>query len=375
LNKKIKNNSFNDPNHFSFSAVRGVQAGREYYVAMCKLKLISKIFLFNEEELPPEMRSQRILNKARVPELSKYISLNPMDYVFSSITASIDGDTQFTPVMEEGHLSSVGTLKVSMDSRFLINDGQHRRAAIEEAIKHSSELGLDSISVVFYLDRGLKRSQQMFSDLNKHAIKPSTSLNILYNHRDEFSRELMQAIKEIPIFKNNLTELEKTSISNRAHKVFTLNSIYNATKELLGKTSKKPSMSEDEKKLVIQYWNSIYENTSEWNDVVKEEVIPSDLREKYINVYGIALHALGRVGKDLIKNYPKTWQNKLINLKKIDWQRSNSSDWEGRAIINGRLSKSRNSIILTSNLLKKTLGLKLNKTEEKLENEFQKLRK
>ena len=38
------------PESFSyvFAALRGVQAGMEYYVAMCPLKLIPKIFLFDD---------------------------------------------------------------------------------------------------------------------------------------------------------------------------------------------------------------------------------------------------------------------------------------------------------------------------------------
>jgi len=63
-----------DPNfEYIFPAIRGVQAGREYYVSMCPLRLIPKIFLFDDEELVPEIRAQRILNKSRVPEMSKYI--------------------------------------------------------------------------------------------------------------------------------------------------------------------------------------------------------------------------------------------------------------------------------------------------------------
>ncbi|MGC6542571.1 DNA sulfur modification protein DndB, partial [Escherichia coli] len=42
---------------YVFPAIRGIQAGREYYVTMCPLRLIPKIFVFDEEELPPEMRA------------------------------------------------------------------------------------------------------------------------------------------------------------------------------------------------------------------------------------------------------------------------------------------------------------------------------
>ena len=114
----------------------------------------------------------------------------------------------------------------------LINDGQHRRAAIEEALKLKPDLGNESISVVFFSDKGLKRSQQMFSDLNKNAVKPTKSLGILYDHRDEFSRFIVKMTYDLDIF-HNRTEMEKTSISNRSIKFFTLNGISEATKYLL----------------------------------------------------------------------------------------------------------------------------------------------
>ena len=60
-------------------------------------------------------------------------------------------------------------LHVPMDARLLINDGQHRRAAVEEAMKDCPELRDDHVPVIFFIDKGLKRSQQMFADLNKHG--------------------------------------------------------------------------------------------------------------------------------------------------------------------------------------------------------------
>lgn len=71
---------------YIFPAIRGIQAGREYYVAMCPLKLIPSIFRFDDEELSPEFRAQRTLNRSRVPEIARYMTNNIKDYVFSAIT-------------------------------------------------------------------------------------------------------------------------------------------------------------------------------------------------------------------------------------------------------------------------------------------------
>ena len=74
---------------YTFPAIRGVQAGREFYVSMCPLRLLAKLFVFDNEELMPELRAQRSINKSRVPEIARYIVANPDSYTFSAITASI----------------------------------------------------------------------------------------------------------------------------------------------------------------------------------------------------------------------------------------------------------------------------------------------
>src|SRR5262249_22624509 len=154
--------------------IRGIQAGREFYVSMCPLRLLPKLFLFNEAELVPELRAQRSLNRGRLPEIARYISANRNSYVFSAITASVDADVRFATAVAKGNdPGMIGSLHVPMSARFIINDGQHRRAAIEMALRDCPELADESIAVVFFLDRGLERCQQMFADLNRYAIRPS----------------------------------------------------------------------------------------------------------------------------------------------------------------------------------------------------------
>src|SRR5262245_2161033 len=168
---------------YIFPAIRGIQAGREYYASMCPLRLIPRIFLFDEDELKPELRAQRVLNRSRVPEIARYVLGNPSSYTFSAITASIDGDVRFERLGAEVGPKSVGLLRIPMNAKFVINDGQHRRAAIEAALRENPDLGDETIAVVFFLDVGLIRSQQMFADLNRYAIRPTSSLGLLYDHR------------------------------------------------------------------------------------------------------------------------------------------------------------------------------------------------
>lgn len=361
-----------DSFNYTFPAVRGIQGGREYYICMCPLKLVPRLFLYNESELPSEMRAQRTLNRARIPEIANYIVNNPRDYVFSSITASIiDVDARFIPLGTDSKEGKVGMLLIPLTARFVINDGQHRRAAIEEALKIRPELGNETISVVLYIDTRLKRSQQIFSDLNRHAIRPTRSIGILYDHRDPFAQMTLNLTQTVPIF-IGLTDLEKTSVSNRSTKLFTLSSIYQATEELLGKKSKVKSVTKEDEEIARAYWTEVTKHIPEWEQLIRKEVSSADLRAHYIHSHGIGLHALGVLGFHLVNTYPSTWRDELVRLEGIDWSRSNDALWEGRAMIGGRVSKARMNLALTVILLKTVFELPLSPEEEKYEQSFQK---
>ena len=77
------------------------------------------------------------------------------------------------------------------------------------------------------------------------------------------------------------------------------------------------------------------------------------------------------MGKDLLKQFPTNWKSKLKNLDKINWLKNNSV-WQQRVIINGRVVKNNNSIILASNVIKKALGIKLDTKEKALESQVKK---
>ena len=57
----------------------------------------------------------------------------------------------------------------------------------------------------------------------------------------------------------------------------------------------------------------------------------------------------------------------LVKLQKINWARANSSLWEGRAIIGGRISKARQNVVLTVNVVKDHLELALTPEEQEME--------
>ena len=323
--------------------------------------MLRQISIFDEKELPPELRAQRIINRARIPEIAEYILDNPKDYVFSAITASIDSKVRFEPLSGQDRL---GTLSVPMDAKFIINDGQHRRAAILAALEDRPELAYETIAVVFFLDIGLARSQQMFADLNRYAIRPSRSLGLLYDHRNDKAKLARHIIMKSEIFRD-IVDLERSSLAPRSRKLFTLSAFYNACSDLVRDIA--TGNLEQDANLGRDFWENVAKYFPAWGKVREGKLAAYELRQDFIHSHGIALQAIGKAGNALLKGNPGGWKVRLKNLCAINWARSNARLWEGRALIGGKVSKATTNIILTTNVIKKQLGIELDPEEAKVE--------
>ena len=284
---------------------------------------------------------------------------NRETYVFSALSASIDGKFSFV----ESEHTNMGMLLVDMNSIFLINDGQHRKAAIEAAMIEDSSLGEESISIVFFADAGLARSQQMFTDLNKHAVKTSNSLSTLYDSRDSVAVATKEVISSVPFFKK-FTDKERDILGKNSSNLFTLNMFYKANLKIVHNDSCDAASVEFLKK----YWLNVANNINEWQDVMNRSMTKKDLRENYIITLAITLLALGRLGRYFYDNSSVDMVTKLKGLKNIDWSRYNEDNWLGRTIReNGKVMNSEEAIILTCSKIKQLLEIPLSKEEKNRE--------
>jgi len=346
---------------YRFPAVKGTQAGREYYISMVPLKLLSRLFPAEEEIVLPEHRAQRRINEARIPEIKRYILDNRDTYVFSALSASIDGEFTFTQLTD----ADVGVLEVDMESVFLINDGQHRKAAIEAAMQEDPTLEKETISIVFFGDEGLTRSQQMFTDLNKHAVKTSNSLATLYDARDEIAVATKTVIDAIPFFKR-FTDKERDILGKNSSNLFTLNMLYKANQKIMHNDR----CSEEDVGFLLLFWQLVADNILEWQEVLNKTLTKKALRENYIVALAITISAFGKLGRYFYDNRNMDMQEYLIRLQKIDWLRSNGA-WVGRTIReNGKVLNSEEAISLTCAWIKQQIGLPLSKEEKQKEQQL-----
>jgi DNA sulfur modification protein DndB len=207
----------------------------------------------------------------------------------------------------------------------------------------------------------------MFADLNRYAIRPTTSLGLLYDHRDSWASIAKHVVAGVDVF-SGLTEMERSTISNRSIKLFTLSGIHNATHSLLSGID----LANDEARvqLATEFWSCIGGQISDWALAKDRKVSAAELRQDYVHSHTLALAALARVGNGLLSTETKSWKGRLKKLSSLDWARSNRQ-WEGRAMSAGRLSKRNVNVTLTANLIKIHLGLPLTVDEQQLENEYQ----
>lgn len=347
---------------YVFPAVKGVQAKKDYYITMIPLKYLVKILPEPGEYLPPEYRAQRRINEQRIPGMKNYIIDNRDSYIFSSLTASIDGEFHF----EKLDIDNIGNLHISMEAKILINDGQHRRAAIAQALIEDESLGDETISVVLYEDRGLKQSQQMFSDLNMNAQKSSNSINTCYETRNELAVTTKNIVSEIP-FLSKYTDFERDNLGKNSSKLFTLYTIYRVNKKIIGKED---IVVEDEEFLKY-FWKAVVVNIPEWIDLERKEITKKDLREYYVTTLGVTLLSFSRIGSWLYNNNRNEIKKYIKQFQKIDWQRSNPL-WSERMIrSNGKIINNENAVYLIGNAIKKEINMPLTREEEKREKIFE----
>lgn len=358
---------------FQVPATRGRMGTTNYYTATLPFGAVTKLFTFDPDkmmELTVEERTQREMKRKRVPEIANYI-LDHEDYIFSAITVSVDSAVDFTPVAEG---ADVGTLVLPLEAKYVINDGQHRVAGIEEALKQDPGLAQDTISVVVLPNGGLERSQQIFSDLNRTVHRTSKSLDILYDHRLPINRITMDCLQEVPLFKDRIDKV-RVSLSVRSTDFATLSGLQQANVQLLGNPSEQLPRAEldDLKALAVDYWTRLTSLVTPWQAILDGDTKPPEARQQYVSSYALSLWALGFAGAAAIAahNGPAGhWTDAIDGLGDINWKKANP-DWQGICMAGNEVVTRVPTRRATANYIKWKLGLETERPAPVITNDRQ----
>jgi DNA sulfur modification protein DndB len=318
--------------------------------------MVMKLFAFDPEEMtsiPVEGRHQRALKKNRLPEIRDYI-LEHDDYIFSSITVSVDAE-------KLSFLSSeldpdLGMLELPMDAEWIVNDGQHRVAGIREAMKDEPSLRYDALSVVILPDGGLERAQQVFSDLNRTVQKTSKSLDILFDHRLPINRITLACTDRVPLFSGRIDK-ERVSLSVRSAQFATLSGLQAANLQLLGEVPESVDNAtyQAQENLAVDFWEHMTPIITPWSAIAGEEISPAAARSDYVSSYALALWAIGAAGRTAIVA-GGDWKGRLRRLSDVNWLKSNT-EWDGICMLNNDVITRVPTRRATADLLRWKIGL------------------
>lgn len=347
---------------YSFPAIKGHQGQHDYYLIQCPLRLVPRLFLFDEAEVPVSLRRARSVDPVRAAEITKYLGEEPEAYVLAPIIATIGSTITFEAA--HGGEGVIGRVSIPITAQIILQDGQHRRVAIQQLLAKTPASGDDTIPVMLVPDENFTRSQRLYTVLNNGQTKNTRSQRVLHE-RSDLATLVQQLIDEVPLFQGRI-ELEKTTISNRSTALFTLSAVYQANEALLG-IHKGDPVDIEHVDIAQQFWRELGEIIPEWQHVIAQTVAPAYLRQNYIHSHTVTLIALGKAGHALVRQHPADWPVRLQALAEIDWRRSNTKLWEGRAMLHGKMSKATDSIKLSASAIKQVLHVTLTSEEQELE--------
>ena len=213
-------------------AIRGIQARRPFYLAICPTKLIPRLINLESPSGPEVSPFRRAADRGRSHGIARYLADNPETYVLPTITCLVEGRVHFDGPGRKGQSPGFGVLRIPLDSRIQILDGLNRRAAVEFALQLRPELGDEAVPLLIYVNAGTRRAEQMLSDIRRNGTRSARSQGILCDLRDEFALISKELVKRVDAFEG-MTETVRSTISNRSLKLFTLSGIYHATGILL----------------------------------------------------------------------------------------------------------------------------------------------
>ena len=385
--------------HFIMPAIKGHQGGKTFYtvnIPMYELvKMVKPVENTNVED-----RSQRELNPRRATAIAEYVKSNKETYVLPALTISLIKSgkrvVKWEPI-DEGEM--FGEIYIPRNFNILLNDGQHRHAAITELMADYKNGISDTIALTVYQDVEKHQADQMFVDINLNAVKPAGSINTLFNHRDPWATLAVAVSKKAKILTGR-TEYEKANCTGKSDKVFSLKAIESFCKSMLPYQPDSENM-EENVTYISKVFDGLYDSISDWNDfsympdgshLVKPDTIDistDELKEKLVplaqwkreysmSTTAVALEAMAvyvrsHCGAAAMsreyKDQDTAIKNACADLAEFNWQRDDSH-WAGRVVNRGRILKNKTSITLASNMLLKHAGVPLNFDQQYEENRF-----
>ncbi|MCX9509875.1 DNA sulfur modification protein DndB [Vibrio cholerae] len=312
---------------YEFPVVRGIQAGRVFYMATVPMRVVKNMFKLDTGDGSALSRSQREVNLARARKFAQYLQENKDSFVVPALTGFVDVEPGTNVEFKESNIANVGMLSVPMDAGLLFVDGQHRASGVAIAMEDSDtkiELGAQSAPVMLFESLTLEERQSMFSDINGNVAKPAQALSDTYNNRDELAVFAKELAVTIPQF-IDLVDFERNVVSGKSTYLFSIKTIKEVSATVAGLKNKQ-SVTNEDKALITQFWQGWFERIGFEEKFARCECNAQQFKEKTIITTGVVMKAAALAVKEAgIDNIDFT------PLSEIDWSRD-SKTFHGRCV-------------------------------------------
>jgi len=352
----------------TFPAIRASIGETEFYCSVLTFGEAARLIQFVEDvddwsaDTDPEAKIQRRLNVARVErEMVPYL-LNVPDHFYSALTVEIrpaitegfDGRLPFEamgPTVTGG--MAWGQITLDGTETLYALDGQHRLKSIQLALRQRPGLAREQVPVIFVPHRSPRRSQLLFSDLNRFAKSPSKSISLLFSHRDPVV-SLAKTLMERVDFLTGRVEVETTSLSKHTPNVMTLSSLYEMTRSFTEGREVVDPLPQAEIDRHLAIWGGLTKHIEPWRQVVAREEHPAFLRKEFIAMHGVCHQAIAGAVAPLLADGAEI-DATLEPLRAVDWRISNP-EWQGIAVQGRHINNTSTTVRNLSGLLSFKLG-------------------
>jgi len=344
-------------------ATEAQMGNTKYYVTTMGLGEVARHVKYREtpDDWPPELLTQRKLNSGRVKkEMVPYLLNNPDHFYGALVVEHVrHGEPTHEVRFKKENDDGSGWIELDGTETLEVGDGQHRLSSIKIAVEQRPELARERIAVIILPHRNLKHTQQLFSDLNRHAKPTPKSLNILFEHREEeailardVARESRYLSKRVGFTGSNL------SLSSKSPYFVTLSTFYGCTCALADAISAELTTREERKSFMLHVWDDVvFPSLPDMALLQDGRLKPADLRSRYLFATMLGIECLAEAAAAAIQQFPTKWELILKQgLSQIKWDLADPA-WEGIAISAGRLVVARAPRRRTATLIKHLLGL------------------
>lgn len=343
-------------------ALRAMMGDWIYYISFMKMKEIAARVDF-AEDIHESRSLNDLLQRAvtsRSSEIVRYLLTQKQRFFNSIIIGVYGGSPRWVELTLKGNaklslgelpdylIGSVGYLLLSGEENLFAIDGQHRVAAIDDAVKSNNALEDEEVAVIFVSAKqdaaNRQRTRRLFSTLNRYA-KPVGQRDIIALDEDDTTAIIARKlINEYKLFEHQRinTKVSGKSIPTSDDRcITTIVSLYDTLNIILKNKPAKEwktflSARPDEEVIATYYkqaklyWDNLQNTFKELHLLSKNQVEIKTLR------YKGGGHLLFRpIGLQIVTEVTKLFMEKglsqraaLLRISKVDLELS-SKPWAG----------------------------------------------